>query len=137
MRRFILPIAAILLTAACAGSKPQPIPAFPASRSPAASSSGAAGVAKAKPSASSKECPPTRDIIVWVKVPDVPASAQELGNYNAATCESTFTWLEQTSPKEAGDCLEAAWASDNPGYNVDAEPAPRLKKVQVAVGPAC
>ncbi|WP_406507638.1 hypothetical protein [Streptomyces sp. NBC_00212] len=67
----------------------------------------------------------------------MPASAQELGDYNAATCESTFTWLEQTSPKEAGDCLEAAWASDNPGYNVDAEPAKRLKKVQVAVGPAC
>jgi hypothetical protein len=70
-------------------------------------------------------------------VPDVPAGAQELGNYNAATCESTFKWLEQTSPKEAGDCLEAAWASDNPGYIVDAEPAARLKKVQVAIGPSC
>ncbi|MEV6118707.1 hypothetical protein AB0L59_41145 [Streptomyces sp. NPDC052109] len=67
----------------------------------------------------------------------MPDSAQELGNYNLATCESTFKFLQETSPKSAGACTEAAWASDNPGYNTDAEPAKRLKKVQVAIGPAC
>lgn len=144
MRRFILPVSAVLLTAACSSGTPRPTltahdPGGPATptHSAARPAHSAPRTAKPKPSASTKDCPPTRDIIVWAKVPDVPAGAQELGNYNAATCESTFKWLEQTSPKEAGDCLEAAWASDNPGYNVDAEPAARLKKVQVAIGPSC
>nr|WTB35099.1 hypothetical protein OG781_41650 [Streptomyces sp. NBC_00830] len=53
------------------------------------------------------------------------------------TCETTFQWPQHTSPTEAGDCTEAAWASDNPGYNADAIPAARLKKVQVTIGPAC
>ncbi|MGW4047340.1 hypothetical protein [Streptomyces sp. NPDC004721] len=53
------------------------------------------------------------------------------------TCENTFQLLQHTSPTEAGDCTEAAWASDNPGYDADAIPAARLKKVQVAIGPAC
>ncbi len=45
--------------------------------------------------------------------------------------------VQRTSPNVPGACTEAAWASDNPGYNADATPAKRLKKVQVAVGPAC
>ncbi|MFD8722369.1 hypothetical protein ACFV2H_31435 [Streptomyces sp. NPDC059629] len=97
----------------------------------------ASHAAKPKPSSSTKDCPPTRDIIVWVKAPGAPAYAQELGNYNLETCESTFKWLQRTSPTDAGNCTEAAWASDNRGYNVDADPAPRLKKVQMFVGPAC
>lgn len=71
---------------------------------------------------------------VWERVPGILANAQELGNYNATICESTFKRLERTSPKEAGDCLEAAWTSDDPGYTVDAEPAGHLKKVQMSVG---
>ncbi|MFD4604094.1 hypothetical protein ACFWPQ_39530 [Streptomyces sp. NPDC058464] len=67
----------------------------------------------------------------------MPNRAQRLGNYNLATCESTFKWLPSTAPTEPGNCTEAAWASDNPGYNADADPAPRLKKVQMSVGPAC
>ncbi|MEU9979524.1 hypothetical protein [Streptomyces sp. NPDC051014] len=50
---------------------------------------------------------------------------------------TTFESLPRTSSTEAGYCTEAAWASDNPGYNADATPAARLKKVQVSVGPAC
>lgn len=72
-----------------------------------------------------------------MKTPGVTDSAQTLGNYNLATCESTFKYLQETSPTGAGNCTEAAWASDNPGYNADADPAPRPKKVQVAIGPAC
>jgi hypothetical protein len=53
------------------------------------------------------------------------------------TCEPTMEWFKHTSPTKAGYCTEAAWASDNPGYITDAEPAKRLKKVQVAIGPAC
>ncbi|MFK0154627.1 hypothetical protein ACIQVK_21450 [Streptomyces sp. NPDC090493] len=60
-----------------------------------------------------------------------------LGNYFLATCETTFESLPRTSPTQAGYCTEAAWASDNPGYDADITPAARLKKVQVSVGPAC
>ncbi|MGI5136624.1 hypothetical protein [Streptomyces sp. CA-106110] len=148
MRRYILPIAAILLAAACGTSTNQagPAPSHGSSRPVAKAKHSAAPVAKPKPSSakpkpkssrSPKTCSPTRDIIVWTKTPGVPDSAQELGNYNLATCESTFQWLQKTSPTEAGNCTEAAWASDNPGYNTDAEPAPRPKKVQVSIGPAC
>ncbi|MGW4517948.1 hypothetical protein ACWEO4_39745 [Streptomyces sp. NPDC004393] len=141
MRRIVLLVPFVLLATACNNGEATPTAdggkSAGSSHSAAASKSSARSAAKPKASASSKDCPPTRDIIVWSKVPDVPAGAQELGNYNSLTCESTFKWLEQTSPKEAGDCLQAAWASDNPGYNVDAEPAKRLKKVQVSVGPAC
>ncbi|MFF3876010.1 hypothetical protein [Streptomyces sp. NPDC001978] len=148
VRRFILPIAAILLTAACgsSGGHATSAPAHASPRSAAkrshpaathASSAPRATKAKPKPSHSAKQCSPTRDVIVWIKSPGVPDSAQVLGNYNLATCKTTFQWLQQTSPTEAGNCTEAAWASDNPGYNADATPAKRPKKVQLAVGPAC
>ncbi|MET8956552.1 hypothetical protein ACWEO4_36890 [Streptomyces sp. NPDC004393] len=49
----------------------------------------------------------------------------------------SVTSMRAESPTDAGFCTEAAWASDNPRCTVDAEPAPRLKKVQVVIGPAC
>ncbi|MFF4823140.1 hypothetical protein ACFY20_08895 [Streptomyces sp. NPDC001312] len=136
MRRFILPIAAILLTAACGSSTGHNSPTKPtqATTAPAHSASAAA---KPKASHSTKQCSPTRDVIVWTRAEGLPDNAQVLGNYQLATCETTFKWLQRTSPAEVGDCTEAAWASDNPGYNADAIPAKRLKKVQMAVGPAC
>ncbi|MHA6761824.1 hypothetical protein [Streptacidiphilus sp. PAMC 29251] len=91
--------------------------------------------AKAKPSPTG--CGPERDVIVWYVAPTLTNNAQVLGNYNLATCESTFTMIQDTSPTGPGYCTEAAWASDNPGYNADATPAKRPKKVQVSVGPAC
>lgn len=63
--------------------------------------------------------------------------AEVLGSYVVATCQTTFDMVKTTSPTEAGACTEAAWASDNPGYNADADPAKRPKDVQVAIGPAC
>ena len=144
MRRFILPIAAVLLTAACSSGTPRPTltahdpggPATP-SHSAEAPASSAQAAAKPKPSVSAKNCPQADDILVWTKVPDVPAMAQFLGAYNAATCEPTMEWLKHASPTQDGDCTEAALSKDNPGYNTDAEPAARLKKVQVAIGPSC
>lgn len=91
--------------------------------------------AKAKPSPTG--CEPTRDVIVRYVQPGSPSTAQTLGNYNLATCEPTFDWLQEASPMDPGYCTTAAWASDNPGYNTDASPAKPLKKVQVAYGPAC
>lgn len=141
MRRTVLPIAAILLTAACAGSADDTSsttssPSVATSRAQPSRTSSTPQVAESKASPT-KSCSPTRDVIVWTKAAGLPDSAQVLGNYFLMTCESTFKWLERTSPTEAEDCTEAAWASDNPGYNADAVPAARLKKVQMSVGPAC
>ena len=108
-----------------------------ASSQPAAAPSATKAKPKPATSATGDPCPPTRDVIVWMKVPDLPDSAQVLGNYDQMNCETTFQSLPESSPTGAGYCTEAAWASDNPGYNADATPAPRLKKIQVAVGPAC
>ncbi|MEU9077857.1 hypothetical protein [Kitasatospora sp. NPDC048538] len=70
-------------------------------------------------------------------MPGLPPSSELLGAYAIATCEPTFENLERTAPKEPGYCTQAAWASDNPGYDTDVTPAPPLKKVQVFFGPAC
>jgi hypothetical protein len=148
VRRFLLPIAAILLTTACGSSAVHASskPAHSSSRPPTKVSKVAPSPsknhpspAKPKPSPSkSKGCGAERDVIVWYKVPGVPDnSAQVIGNYNVVTCETTFHSVQTTSSTEAGYCTEAAWASDNPGYNADADRAARLKKVQVSVGPAC
>jgi hypothetical protein len=150
VRRFIVPIAAILLTAACGSSAGHSASAATrSSRKPAAKSSHAAAAAtksassgkrKPKPSHASKGCShtsPTRDVIVWYKAPGLPNSAQVLGNYDLVTCETTFKSLTHTSPTGPGYCTEAAWASDNPGYNADASPAKRIKNAQVVIGPAC
>lgn len=143
MRRYLLPVAVVLLTAACSSGTSKPAAAAhslaprSAVSSPTAAHSSSPGTTRAKPSASAKSCPPTRDVLVWTKFDGVPAAAAELGNYNAATCEPMFNWLTETSPTNAGDCTEAAWASDNPGYNVDADPAPKLKHIQLEIGPAC
>ncbi|MER5534521.1 hypothetical protein [Streptomyces mirabilis] len=135
MRRFILPVSAVLLTAACSSATPRPTLTAHDLGGPATPSHSAA--AKPKPSASAKNCPQADDILVWTKVPDVPAMAQSLGAYDAATCEPTMEWLKHASPTQDGDCTEAALSKDNPGYNADAEPAARLEKVQVAIGPSC
>ncbi|MDI5964812.1 hypothetical protein [Streptantibioticus silvisoli] len=97
----------------------------------------AAPKAKPKPSAPAESCSPTRDVIVWTKEPGLAATAQVLGNYDIQTCQTTFASLPHSSPTEAGYCTEAAYASDNPGYNADATPAKRPEHVQVTVGPAC
>ncbi|MGW1808242.1 hypothetical protein [Streptomyces sp. NPDC002078] len=77
------------------------------------------------------------DVILWMRVRGVPDQAQRLGGNGYPNCQSTFDMVRQTSPTVPGACTEAAWASDNPGYNADATPAKRLKNVQVSVGPAC
>ncbi|MFJ8349739.1 hypothetical protein ACIQ9J_25925 [Streptomyces sp. NPDC094153] len=136
MRRFVLPISAVLLTAAC-GSSAGPAVSRPAARSHRPAASHATSHPNAPAPSSTENCGPVRDIDVWMKVPGLPDSAQVLGSHGPGGCESTFEMLRMTSPTQAGYCTKAAYASDNPGYDADATPAARLKKVQMAVGPAC
>ena len=73
--------------------------------------------------------PITRDLIVWTRWPGVQDFATKNGDVDLVHCIPTLDgWRdwEQTGP---GYCSAIAWASDNPGYDVDARPAPRLKHV--------
>lgn len=108
----------------------------PAASRPAATKAGKASKS-ATPSDNPTPCGPNRDIVVRYKVPGLEDSAQILGSWEIGTCKSTFDSLQQTAPKDAGYCTWAAYGSDNPGYNADETPAKPLKKVVLAVGPAC
>lgn len=67
------------------------------------------------------------DIIERVVVPGQPATAQQLGNVNLQNCTLAFNDLAAQTSTGPGYCTTAAWAADNPGYNVDAVPAAPLK----------
>ncbi|MEZ0358680.1 hypothetical protein [Mycobacterium sp. ENV421] len=63
---------------------------------------------------------------------------------NLVGCKSVLDgWVEDHSVSDAEtaagfrDCSEIAWADDNPGYDVHAVPAPRLKKVLLQAGNDC
>ncbi|MDB4872549.1 MAG: hypothetical protein JWL97_3553 [Gemmatimonadales bacterium] len=79
----------------------------------------------------------TRDLIVRMVVPHLPPAAEVLGDVDYGNCRSTLETLPNASPHDPGYCTQIAWASDNRGYNADATPAARLKKVILAIGPAC
>lgn len=77
------------------------------------------------------------DIIERVVVPGQPATAQQLGSVDLAQCKMSFDTLAQETSTDAGYCSTEAWLADNPGYPVDAVPAPPLKKIQAQAGAAC
>lgn len=93
----------------------------------------AASVAPQASAAPAPSCPPTRDLIIWQRAPKLPDSAFEVGNYsfNCAPTVDTFVVDEPTGP---GYCNKIAWVDDNPGYDVDARPAPPLKRVIETAG---
>lgn len=77
------------------------------------------------------------DIIERVVVPGQPATVQQLGSINLQDCTLAFNDLAAETNDDPGYCTTAAWLSDNPGYDVNAVPAPPLKKVQAQAGAAC
>jgi hypothetical protein len=73
-----------------------------------------------------------------------PSWAARIGDIDLAHCRSVLDGWEQIhedndADTAAGyrDCYEIAWADDNPGYDVDARPAPRLKHVIEQAGNDC
>lgn len=82
-------------------------------------------------------CGTNQDVLVWNLVPDGSPTADRLGSFDRRTCQSTFDYLQTISDTGEGFCTEAAWASDNPGYDESVRPAPPLKNVKVSIGPAC
>ncbi len=118
--------AAALSLAACGSAPSSPAPASPAS-SPAAA---------AKPSASCK-LTTTFDYIERTTEPGLQAQADEIGNADYAACADSLSTFRQEAGQADGECTTIAKASDNPGYNPDAVPAPPLKNVIMSAGPGC
>lgn len=94
-----------------------------------------------KPASDKHQCKlvTKRDVIFWWKTPGHPATAQLLGDVDNATCRYSYSLTDMmaTSPLGPGFCSAVAFASDNPGYNVDAEPAPWLQHIINEVGAGC
>ncbi|WP_144418271.1 hypothetical protein [Mycobacterium sp. EPa45] len=138
-----------LVLVSCTG----PESAAPSPRPVAASSTVAQETSVAPTSGQPCHLVAVRDLIEWHKSSHPPssdgstgppASAVKFGNVNLVGCKSTLDgWVEEHSDSEAvtqagfRDCFEIAWADDNPGYDIHASPAPRLKNVLLQAGNDC
>jgi len=122
-----LSLAALFGLAACSASTSTPTPAPPA-HSPAPKAAAAAAPCKLKTTFNYIER------VVW---PPQPATAQEIGNIDLGNCTPTLQDFTETAGTAQGECTSIALASANPGYNVNASPAPRLHRVLMRAGPGC
>ena len=124
-------LAAVLALAGCS-STPASTPAA------AAPSTAASTAASATPSPSgSCALPDDQDLILRDDDPGASIIAQEIGEVDLENCTPTLDDFQQTAGQSAGECTTIAWAKDNPGYNVNATPAPPLKDVIESAGPGC
>jgi hypothetical protein len=130
--RELLLIVGVLITAACSSGSPL------ASAPPATSAAAVPATQAATTSASAKGCTgPTFDYIERDDLPGAQILAEEIGNCDLATGQDSLASFQQTAGQGAGECTTIALASDNPGYNVNAIPAPPLKDVIESAGPGC
>lgn len=77
------------------------------------------------------------DYIVRDDLPGASVMATEVGNVDFADCTNGLTDFAATAGQAPGECTTIALASSNPGYNVNAVPAPPLKDVLQSAGPGC
>lgn len=141
MHRIVVLAAAVgLSVAGCSSSASKPT-AAPSTSRPASVATTATPPdvpSSSAPAAPAETCatplPDRGDIIVREIRPGLVTDAIELGGTDPEHCVLTFDSLRTSSPTEAGYCTEAAWASDNAGYDPNAVPAPPLKKVQIIIG---
>lgn len=124
--------AVAVLIAVLVSSNSSSSSAPPAAQTQAAPASGSA----APPSASCK-LKTTFDYIVRDDLPGASVQAQEIGNVDLANCTSSLADFAATAGQADGECTTIALASKNPGYDVNAVPAPPLKDVIESAGPGC
>lgn len=125
-------IAAALLcaaaVAACSGAGAPPPAAAPASATAAA----------VRPSASAScDLKDTPTYIVRDDDPGASVIASDIGNADYASCTTALAGFAATAGQASGECTTIALASSNPGYDVNAVPAPPLKDVIESAGPGC
>jgi hypothetical protein len=118
--------------------------AWPSRPKPAASAAPASASHGAKPTAHARAAPSpactlttTFDYIIRVVWPPLQPQADEIGNTDYSDCTSSLADFAATAGQADGECTTIALASDNPGYNVNATPAPPLKDVIKSAGPGC
>jgi hypothetical protein len=129
-------LAAVL--AGCGGTANTDRPAAATAQEPAASPLAPAttqSACEARPDASG-------DILVRMTTNGQPAVTQQLGgawtwNTRAHSCDAPVQAVISTASGNAGNCTQVAYAASNPGYRLTVSPAPPLKKVVAAKGPAC
>jgi hypothetical protein len=116
------------LTAAATSTKHAPTTAKPART-------------KAKPAAAPSptgcNLPDNQDLIERDDDPGAQILAAEIGEVDLENCVTTLSEFQQTAGQGAGECTTIAWASDNPGYDVNKIPAAPLKDVIESAGPGC
>jgi hypothetical protein len=128
--------AGLALTACASASSSLPAP-NPATSSP--SPAVAASPAAAASPATSATCKlkTTFDYIVRTAEPGTPATAQEIGNVDLGNCTPSLADFAQTAGQAQGECTTIARARANGGYDVNASPAPPLRRVLMRAGPGC
>jgi hypothetical protein len=119
-----------------AGQRPAAAPAQPAAAVPAAGVPARSAAAKAAPSPPCK-LKDTPTYIVRDDDPGASVLASDIGNADYVTCTTALADFAATAGQASGECTTIALASDNPGYNVNAVPAPPLKGVIESAGPGC
>ncbi|HEY0717581.1 MAG TPA: hypothetical protein VGD68_08185 [Streptosporangiaceae bacterium] len=82
------------------------------------------------------------DILVRITTNGQPAVTQQMGgawtwDTRTHACITPVQAVISTASANAGNCTQVAYAASNPGYRLTASPAPALKKVVAAKGPAC
>ena len=83
--------------------------------------------------------PATGEILVRMVTTDDPTTVMRLGggwvwDWGNKRCITSLRFAIQGNPTLPGHCTQVALVSTNPGYDEDAVPAPRLKKVIAATG---
>ena len=79
------------------------------------------------------DLPTTHDLIIWQRAPRLHDSAFEVGDADLCIANARSIRGAPHSPL-AQDTVPRSTGSDNPNYDVDARPAPPLKKVIDEVG---
>lgn len=81
---------------------------------------------------------PGPDLVVWIDHVGSEPYATTLGATNTLNCEPTVDYFRDTvSQDPTYRCVLIGLASSNPGYDVDADPAPRPKNLSATFGPDC
>jgi len=123
-------VAASAALAACGSAVSSAPAASPAARPTATA-------AAAPPSPAACKLKVTFNYFVRTTEPGLAASAQEIGNVDFSNCTPTLRDFAQTAGQAQGECTTIARARANPGYDVNATPAPPLRRVIMSAGPGC
>jgi hypothetical protein len=118
-------------------SPAKPSPAAPTTHAAPKTSKPASRPASPSPSASTCDLPDNQDLIERDDDPQAQILAAEFGEADLGNCTATLDTFMQEAGQAPGECTTIAWASDNPGYDVNQIPAPPLKKVIESAGPGC